>query len=61
MVRTPGFHPGNRGFDSHRDHHFLLHKNGDEVGMRTHDSVRRSRSRVKTEKRLRFGFSEATP
>ena len=21
MVRTPGFHPGNRGFDSHRDHH----------------------------------------
>ena len=22
MVRTPGFHPGNRGFDSHRDHHF---------------------------------------
>lgn len=24
VVRTPGFHPGNRGFDSHRDHHFLL-------------------------------------
>ena len=20
VVRTPGFHPGNRGFDSHRDH-----------------------------------------
>lgn len=24
MVRTPGFHPGNRGFDSHRDHHFRI-------------------------------------
>lgn len=24
VVRTPGFHPGNRGFDSHRDHHFLF-------------------------------------
>ena len=26
MVRTPGFHPGNRGFDSHRDHHVEFEK-----------------------------------
>ena len=26
MVRTPGFHPGNRGFDSHRDHHVEFKK-----------------------------------
>ena len=24
VVRTPGFHPGNRGFESRRDHHFLM-------------------------------------
>ena len=40
VVRTPGFHPGNRGFDSHRDHHFLCQQKGDKVGMRTHDWVR---------------------
>ena len=26
VVRTPGFHPGNRGFDSHRDHHVEFEK-----------------------------------